>query len=877
MEGRRDFLKTVVLGTLAQPGLAGPGPDNQVQHKKCTLDTPLRDYGVSHGGIRPVRHPRLGVEINGQTCVRYLRFLRPARLDRLELTLVPGSPGGGSGRWVPNVPTHPAHLLISVLDKASGQWRVVKEVDLPANPVIGGQGLSQDMSTDEMSAILEQARKTVRHIITLEGLHTNHVRVECDREHPVWPNHGECNGGPFNVPFAALNPLQAFGEPESDESIWPVPPRVLTTGTIAPQAPTGMSVEVLPDMLLFRGDRLSAGFSLRRPMLMHLGWDAFGRRLAGANRVARSVLVNRSLSHDAGGPSTTPAGLSGPLARTLAAECGAHLWTGEVAVEGNQVLYRNLRCAVEGLSLDAVFTVKADRIILDLTQRCARDLPVLEFAAWQLAWDLGEAITGAMALPTLLPGRNGDVSLPLHWVGSGPGSLACRVLEGKNVRMQVESYRCRNIVTGGLYLGKHAGLEETQIVPAGAHQASIEFSPTALEAATPEGAPGPGPGVATRWSTIFACFRPELTGFADHSASCTCHTNQADAIEVVCLTRKPADGPNPLDLVRFTIGRALLDGPGYGYWRNLYLDPDPHIVMSAGRIHQVDPDPRWLREVEPGLVETVRRMLSTLDKDGLVCSHDLSGNRGSHRWSTNCFDVIGFGHHDAYVNALAYRGFRNATALLTELGQRDLADRCREAATGIRGAYAPTFLNSAKGWLGSWRSRDGQLHDYASPLINGMAAALGLLDPETARTVLLKLEQLRHELGVGSAKLGLPLNLLPIHPGDHMAPLWVGEVTPTFETYCDGSLSGWANYYLRALSCAGLKEQAQRLARDLDEAYASGVFDGGNFTGTEFHSWEGMPNGYEGTMGCVFGSLYAIAVEQGVLTPPKPEWWPAGG
>ncbi|MBI2439875.1 MAG: hypothetical protein HYV35_00710, partial [Lentisphaerae bacterium] len=91
-------------------------------------DTLLKDYAISHGGIRPVWHPRLGVEINGQTCIRYLRFLRPARLDRLELTLVPGSPGGGSGRWVPNVPTHPAHLIISVLDEPSGRWRTVREV-----------------------------------------------------------------------------------------------------------------------------------------------------------------------------------------------------------------------------------------------------------------------------------------------------------------------------------------------------------------------------------------------------------------------------------------------------------------------------------------------------------------------------------------------------------------------------------------------------------------------------------------------------------------------------------------------------------------------------------------------------------------------------
>jgi hypothetical protein len=143
--------------------------------------------------------------------------------------------------------------------------------------------------------------------------------------------------------------------------------------------------------------------------------------------------------------------------------------------------------------------------------------------------------------------------------------------------------------------------------------------------------------------------------------------------------------------------------------------------------------------------------------------------------------------------------------------------------------------------------------------------------------VLVKLESLRKKQGIQSARLGVPLNLLPIQPGDHMLSKMLGEITPTFEYYTDGSLSGFANYYLRALSVYGLKDAAKRLAQDLDEAFAAGVFDGGNYTGTEFHSWEGMANGYEGTMGNFFGSLYAIAIEQGVLKPSNPEWWPDNG
>jgi hypothetical protein len=98
---------------------------------------------------------------------------------------------------------------------------------------------------------------------------------------------------------------------------------------------------------------------------------------------------------------------------------------------------------------------------------------------------------------------------------------------------------------------------------------------------------------------------------------------------------------------------------------------------------------------------------------------------------------------------------------------------------------------------------------------------------------------------------------------------------PTFEAYTDGSLSGWpATYYLRALSLYGPKDRARKMAKELEEGYTAGIFNGGKSTGHEFRSWEGLPTGYEGTLIGCFGPLYAIAIEQGVLKPSTPEWWP---
>jgi hypothetical protein len=111
-----------------------------------------------------------------------------------------------------------------------------------------------------------------------------------------------------------------------------------------------------------------------------------------------------------------------------------------------------------------------------------------------------------------------------------------------------------------------------------------------------------------------------------------------------------------------------------------------------------------------------------------------------------------------------------------------------------------------------------------------------------------------------------------------MLPKILNDNLPTFETYTDGSISGWpATYYVRALSIYGLNERVKKLTSELADGYALGIFNGGDGTGHEFRSWEGLPTGYEGTLIGCFGPLYAIAVEEGIIEPHDPEWWPVNG
>ncbi len=807
--------------------------------------------GISHGWIRPVNHPDFNIGINGQNVVRYLRFGRKVYVDRLEL-----SPHI-AGRWVPGVPTHPAHVTVSTLDLKTGYWNVIKDVELPSDPRISGEGLHQELTIQEMEKRLKEGLKVI-HRIELGGVQTDLLRVECDREHPVWPNHGECNGSPFSVPFGTLDTLVAFGQAPEGEIPLPeyLPP--LEVGTVQASAPAGMGVEVLPWIVKFQSDKFSIGFSMIRPEILHLGWDGTGSGRAGDNRVFRTRSAGLYT------------GLSGPVLRTFRGDYGANLWTGRVDVKGNKIYYRDLHCG-QGVIIDATFTVTVDGFHLELKQRSDHSIPVIEFETWRLNWNCGEAMTAA-AVPTLHPGRNGEVEIPMFWAGDGNGCLRCEKLSGE-AYLQIESYRCQNAVAGGLIQGIRPVPESGQIIPAAELVSNWKFSVASFEPIR-QTEKGLSAALRRHWGSIYSCFRPELGGFSNNAVSVNCHVNQHCPNEIIPFTQMPERGPDPLRLYRFTLERALLGGGGYGFWRNLYLDSDPILVSGVGRCFQVRPDMNWLRRIESGLIQAINRMLGTIGCEGMVVCRDLSGNSGTYRWSSNAMDVVGFGHMDAYVNAWSYRGLRNAAALLMFLDHKELSARCANAAEVLREAYPKYLLNHETGWVAGWRSRDDKLHDAAYLWVNVVAIAFGLLPEDVATEALRRLEKLRHKVGAGHAHFGMPFNLLPIPPEDHMLPLIHGRYTPTFENYTDGAMgSCFCMYYLRAMDIHGLKEEAEHIVKDLEMGYERGHFNGGVGSGVEFYRWDGVPTGYEGSFVANWSPLYAIAIHRGLFSPTTPEWW----
>ena len=121
-----------------------------------------------------------------------------------------------------------------------------------------------------------------------------------------------------------------------------------------------------------------------------------------------------------------------------------------------------------------------------------------------------------------------------------------------------------------------------------------------------------------------------------------------------------------------------------------------------------------------------------VDGDGLIES-EQSGNRGTGAFGDTAWDTYSSGHKNAYVNALAYRAWRGLAALETKLGRAPQAAHYAALAEKLRAAFVPALLNQETGWLGWWRSADGELHDIYSPVPTSFAVECGVLSPDEAR------------------------------------------------------------------------------------------------------------------------------------------------
>ena len=381
---------------------------------------------------------------------------------------------------------------------------------------------------------------------------------------------------------------------------------------------------------------------------------------------------------------------------------------------------------------------------------------------------------------------------------------------------------------------------------------------------------------------------PAYPALANNTASTSCAFCYYEFGDIAALTPPLADGLTALDLVRMTLDRVLAGGTAYGLpmpgnFPTPSSDTFPSMLIAAADCVRAGGSDKWLAANYEGIRGWAESMLATdTDGNGLF-EYSVSGNSGI--WPdgfpmirpSNWWDTIGFGHEDAYGNALAFRALRDLAMMAGKLGKSADAARYQASADKLRRAYFDRFFDPETGVLGGWRSADGKLHDYYFLWVNGIAIHYGLVEKPQANAIMDKLLAKMKEVGYDKFNMGLPGNLITVALKDYVHKLpdgrFGGGVLPDnsdgFENYENGGATGcFAFFTLAALYDLGRKEEADQILfamlGEFDHCGFEG-FDAKNHS-PDWRRWDGTAMGGEGFLADNYYTLLAVPLRQSETT-----------
>lgn len=342
-----------------------------------------------------------------------------------------------------------------------------------------------------------------------------------------------------------------------------------------------------------------------------------------------------------------------------------------------------------------------------------------------------------------------------------------------------------------------------------------------------------------------------------------------------------APGISVMDQVRRSIEwwlerRTDPTGEVVGYWNyRHFLDANPGILISAWDYVEATGNLVWLR----GHIEQLERLCGFLaqrdiDEDGLIEATQSGNDNTLIEPARSCcwWDALNCGHKDGYTNAIIYRAWRCMAELEGRLGRLEKQSEFTERADRLKSAYYETLYNPDTGWLAWWKSADGHLHDYATPIVNGMAIEYGLVEPEEGRRILALLAKKMQEAQFTRRDLGLPCTLVPVRRADYLQPSGLGipsreDGTDTFGDYMNGGIfAGHTLHFIMAYHVVGQHDKGDELFREmLDRQHKTGFQNGvqnqGN-RGIDWTDWKGAAKGYEGYLADVFMFMQAAVLRE---------------
>jgi len=361
---------------------------------------------------------------------------------------------------------------------------------------------------------------------------------------------------------------------------------------------------------------------------------------------------------------------------------------------------------------------------------------------------------------------------------------------------------------------------------------------------------------------------PTIRALANNSASDACAFTVYKYAELARYAPRLTANFTAMDLVRQTLDRYMTGmlaygQVGYGTWKSKFdaLDSMPSLLMAACYYIKETEDKAWGHRNHGTLMEWAQKIMANdTDNDGII-SYGYSGNSDS--WKnfgeltrpSNWWDTIGFGHDDAYANALAYRA---CTLLLDVNRLLEVADDGEVGAftNKLKQNYVSRFLNKETGVIAGWRSKDGNLHDYYFLFVNSVAICYGLIERPLAIQIMTILLKKMKEVGFTDFRLGLPGNLIPIRREDyvHFEKRWgYGELedgSDGFQIYENGGATACYSYFtIQALCMVGMVDEAKKILFPMLESFRFNQFEGncpGSDKTRDWKTWNGECWGYEG-------------------------------
>ena len=780
----------------------------------------------------------------GCGCVKYFRFYRQVNIDYIKVLPKIRTLGLEYGYY------YPKHLIIQTYDYEHTEWHNIKECNMER----GNNGEPQ--------------------IVSLNIDFVDNIRIICDEKHPLevsilsdfWKEN-------TIIPYSLLDNLEIYGQYRQEELyLQIVNPRLeRVIGNITP--PKNMEITCQPHLVTYKSKNFKVAFSLIRPMIMHLSWDDTGKGNCEQN------LIREKSVHFFSRPNKVHKGMPGrfcgPSYYLLKNNLDPYFWTGEVIVEGSKVHYRNLH-SIDEVSLDISFEVHEYGMDMKIIKHCSKDVTAIEADDFRFIWDIEQCVTGTLGLPDGNNGRTGIVPLPALWNAPGHGTLCIRTDERSDfTTMQVDGYREKLISCAGICVGCKRDKYGYIKIKKGTYKSYISFKTEALRPAICTSDSEVPAAIFRNWTASLG-FRPEGAGFSNNSIGVNCHTNQIHIAEIAQYTDTIKGVPSVADLLQYTIEIALKGGPGYGGVTDVAMDSDPCLLISVGKIYQIKKNTDWIKKNWYFIKKACLRMIGNVGESGLLECSKYSGNSGTGKWSCNGWDVVSFGHIDAYSNEQAYRALRNVSVLARIVNDRSFSEACDNVSASIKRNYQEYLYNPQTGWLGGWKSRDGVLHDYGFTFINYIALCYGLVDENISMQIMKKLEEQMDLMGLDYYYYGIPCNLFPVKRYD--VPEEFSNIRPdgldAYGLYINGSLiHNWMGYYIRALSKYGYKTKADLVCSHLEEHYKdSRHIKSIESQGNEFFTWEGHPCGYEGVF--VSDSILAfVARHRNIVETVEPEWW----